>query len=360
MLYSYFPKTGQALRAEQSKKDQEEKFHQDFQQFLTFIENNPECYTAPRLQYLRDFVSLAERFPQTYVNGDDTMKMPPSMEGMMSTPTKGYVRSLADLDNETETIANPILLVLAVHSYYKKEVSTIPDKPQNIKFTELSLVDGDGEKIHARLNRNLVEIGCCMLKKGDKMRLDLFTPIRFRVNASSPRMPMLFIHKLSRVGSESILDSNIKSRFMSCQRDITPSEPLDSFESEEDYFIINPREHDKPECTNEKRRCALYGIRFLTCVCDAIPVSKLDLDTIKADCYFATDEITNMEPRHIRNMVYWWYATNVYSIVGKHNIQQLPICLEYEIRKNWPNPDGVPYKGNKKLRGAIKRKTNEG
>jgi hypothetical protein len=56
---------------------------------------------------------------------------------------------------------------------------------------------------------------------------------------------------------------------MSCYQDITPSEPFDSLESEEDYLIIHPRKHKKPECTNERRCYAMYGIRFLTCVCDA-------------------------------------------------------------------------------------------
>jgi hypothetical protein len=80
-----------------------------------------------------------------------------------------------------------------------------------------------------------------------------------------------------------------------------PSLYFDSFESEEDYLIIHPRKHKKPECTNERRCYAMYGIRFLTCVCDAIPVSKLDLEAIKFDCYFATAEISDMEPHHIRN-----------------------------------------------------------
>lgn len=65
----------------------------------------------------------------------------------------------------------------------------------------MALVDGDGEKIHARLNRNLVEVGC-MLKIGDMIRLDLFTQLRFRINSGSPHMPMLFIHGLSRVGKD--------------------------------------------------------------------------------------------------------------------------------------------------------------
>jgi len=43
-------------------------------------------------------------------------------------------------------------------------------------------------------------------------------------------------------------------------------------------------------------------------------VHKLDLATIKDDCYFATDEMDKMTNPHKRNMIYWWYATNIYSI----------------------------------------------
>jgi hypothetical protein len=86
---------------------------------------------------------------------------------------------------------------------------------------------------------------------------------------------------------------------------------------------------------------------FIKCVCEVIPVNQRNLQAIKEDCYFATDNLESMSNSHKRNMIYWWYATNVFSISGKGTRGQLPLCLEYEIRKEFPNPDGVPYKGYK-------------
>ncbi len=84
-------------------------------------------------------------------------------------------------------------------------------------------------------------------------------------------------------------------------------EPIDN------ELVIDPRQHDVPECTYGERKCAMYGVRFLNCVCDAIPVEKLDLDAIHQDCYFATTELTHMPNNQKRNMIYWWYATNILS-----------------------------------------------
>ena len=66
---------------------------------------------------------------------------------------------------------------------------------------------------------------------------------------------------------------------------------------------------------------------------------------MKEDCYLTTDELNIIPNNHERNIVFWWYATNVYSIVGKGNTKRISICLEYAIREKYPNPDVVPYKG---------------
>jgi hypothetical protein len=57
------------------------------------------------------------------------------------------------------------------------------------------------------------------------------------------------------------------------------------------------------------------------------------------------DDLDKMTPSHKRNMLFWWYATNVYNISGKSKRGKLPECLEYAIRLEHPNPDGVRYKG---------------
>jgi hypothetical protein len=63
------------------------------------------------------------------------------------------------------------------------------------------------------------------------------------------------------------------------------------FEPEQDDFIINPHVQDKPDCTDNKHCCALYGIRFIDCICKVIPVNKCNLSAFKEDCYFATENL---------------------------------------------------------------------
>ncbi len=278
------------------------------------------------------------------MDGDDTvtMPLPPSDRNLVL--TKEYVKAIANTTNENESCNNPILSVLVIKTFHKTDESNFASTPQSLKFTDLKLVDGDGQKIHARLNRNLVDVGRS-LERGDMIRLDVFTPLHYRINESSPRMPMLFVHQLSRVGKCHLEDSEVKMEMLACNHQVqTLQEPV----TEDDYYVVDPRIHNKPCCTSDHRLCALNGLRFIACVCDAFPVDNLNLETIKADCYFATDDLADISNTHKRNMVYWWYATNVYCIVGKGKVEHLPLCLEYAIRKKWPNPDDLPYKGNRK------------
>ena len=49
-----------------------------------------------------------------------------------------------------------------------------------------------------------------------------------------------------------------------------------------------------------------------------------------------TDKITNSQRRC---MIYWWYATKIYSICGKGKRMMLPDCLVNAVRK-FPEEDG--------------------
>ena len=46
---------------------------------------------------------------------------------------------------------------------------------------------------------------------------------------------------------------------------------------------------------------------------------------------------------HKRNMIYWWYATNVYSICGKKKRKELPKCLVHKIRQLFPSDEYAGY-----------------
>ncbi len=108
-------------------------------------------------------------------------------------------------------------------------------------------------------------------------------------------MPALFVHKLSRVGRDNNLpDACVNwAEYISCtSKSIVVLSP--DWEPIDNELVIDPRKYDPPECTHGRRECALYGVRFLNCVCDAIPVEKLDFASIHRDCYFATTDLREM------------------------------------------------------------------
>lgn len=152
-----------------------------------------------------------------------------------------------------------------------------------MKLTTMRLVDGDGFQIHARLDVKITEVGR-QLKRGDIVQLDVFTELRYRVSKGSPRMPALFIFNLSRVGYSSLPDEAVKT-MLQCSTAL-PREEEDEFNPPTEQFVIDPRVHDKPICTDTKPCCAMYGIRFVKCICEVMPVNKRNLLTIKEDCYF--------------------------------------------------------------------------
>jgi hypothetical protein len=56
-------------------------------------------------------------------------------------------------------------------------------------------------------------------------------------------------------------------------------------------------------------------------------------------------EIREMTNARKRNLLDWWYMTNVYSICGKEKRRELPTCLLWRIRAYYPNKRGDRYKG---------------
>lgn len=322
---------------------QQEKCLQEMEALLYQIKSKPRIYSSKRMRFLREFVSLVQRDPVTYPSrrGDDTVQLAPLLN-VSNSLTCGFVQALTELKSGSSVCDSPVLSVLTKDTKHHDDRTGRQD-PQRVKLTEMELIDGDGQQIHARLNIALTETGR-LLRRGDRIRLDLFSEVMFRANSSSPRLPALFISALSRLGSEVLDDDDIAPEISACTRTLA-SEQADSVVPEYDGDPIDPRKDAKPKCTDEHRFCAVYGLRFLGCVCDVIPVADCNLATLKEDCYFATDDLAKMSNSHKRNMIFWWYATNVFSIVGKHKIGRLPLCLEYAVREAYPNPADEPYKG---------------
>lgn len=92
-------------------------------------------------------------------------------------------------------------------------------------------------------------------------------------------------------------------------------------------------------------RCSMHGIALSQCVTRLHPLPPL---TALQACHFweygwcVTETDMNIpDPTarrtHIRNALYWTYATTVYGMFGGGNRMTMPRCLEYYIRASYPN-----------------------
>ena len=131
----------------------------------------------------------------------------------------------------------------------------------------------------------------------------------------------LFISKISCAGFSLLPDMAIKG-MLYCSS-ILLTEDSDEFEPSDDR-VIDPKIYSKPVYTNGNRIFVVHGLRFIQCVCEVLPVESRNLETIKEDCCFATDELNELFNSHKRSMLCWWYPTNIFSIAAKGNVEK---CL---------------------------------
>ena len=72
-----------------------------------------------------------------------------------------------------------------------------------------------------------------------------------------------------------------------------------------------------------------------------------DMCDVFNECWFVKQKYLNgqttMPPRLQRNVVYWWFVTNIFGAVGLHKRIVLPTCLVAAIRNKYANPAGVLY-----------------
>ena len=328
------------------------KIHEEFQKLLRTILTKPQLWLKEPLRYLRNFVLTVSKGKDRHKfpidEGDESL--PVTKEEEQSTAiTKNFIKTLAAGSNLPED-TDPVLFVLSWKTGFHDHVSHREYQKQKVKLTHLTLVDGDNNRIHARLATHLADVGRQLIE-GDIIKLGLFTPLTYHVNEGSPLMPALFILQYTQVGHAPVpLDTR---PMLCCSVGNQPTEEVEPM-----YNIPDPLTQDPPECTFEKRLCRKFGVNFIgRCICEEIPVEKRNLDIIAEDCYLinASDGVDKLQNKSKRLMLYWWYATNIYSLTGKGNRGKLPDCLEYAIKKKYPeqsSSDWTGYKESNKKRRA--------
>ncbi len=331
--------------SEQEKKAADDLAHmkqkqnEEFRNKLDHIRKNTKLWESKDNQYLREFCNEIECNREEFpcMPGDRCYKAAVDQGEEHKKLTKGYIAAIAAHD-DTFFVLHPVLYVHSRETTHEAQTfegfCNSDSTPPKVKVTHLRLVDGDGNQMLGRLATEIADQGKQLRKQGgDVIRLDRYTEMTHRINNKTARMPYVFIHKYTQ------------TKF--CRKP-----PVDKVHDPLPYTTAPPSKpppakksktadvSDAPvtDCQS-KRYCTIHGVYFPVCICETIKVKDLDLPSIKEDYYFATDELDKMSNSHKRNMIYWWYATNVYSICGKGKRKELPKCLVHEIRRKYPSKE---------------------
>jgi hypothetical protein len=113
------------------------------------------------------------------------------------------------------------------------------------------------------------------------------------------------------------------------------STPPDNDDKTKDSNPVTP-----PEFDCKGNFCSVHGVKFIVCVCMAVPVLSVVLPQVASECVFVDREFASMTNKHKRFLLYYWYATNVFQFRGKGNRINLPKCLIQDVRKLYPELDG--------------------
>lgn len=323
--------------------------------FLNSLISDPSRYHLPELGFVRDFVNHVnahriEFMPSSEHDGIAVANNSRNTKCNVSL-TKGFCRGILDSTWDCGQRAN-----LQVVSYKTEYVNPNVESflyNQNEKIASLTLADGDGNGLLAKISTHLTDY-VCQLKAGMVVNIDLYTPITFRCGESSngPIHPAVLLLRFDILG---IMDMSVQKETVSMiTRDAPVSRPLldnerKSVGNDTQHSDSNePVPHPEELCTEQKRLCSVYGVNYRICICKATPPRSISLDAISMNCHFATKKVENMSPSLKRNLLYWYYTTNIYSINGTKKQKQLPDCLVYKIRCLFPNKQGHPYKCFKK------------
>ena len=91
--------------------------------------------------------------------------------------------------------------------------------------------------------------------------------------------------------------------------------------------------------------CSICGLRTSSCFLRRQEMPTLE--SIRSQCYFADKPVEQMDNKHKRFLLYWWWAVNIFAIRGKGMRSELPACIVRRIREKYPNPKDEPYTGFK-------------
>ena len=385
-------------KEEKEKQKRKEQDLATIKMYLNLIRNHPAVWLNPEFQFIRQFVYDVSTQPSTF---PPCLPCTPLIgEGKQPALSEGFVSSVLTSTNQKAVCRQVDLPVVKVTLISSKSEYMCGRKI--LKYSAY-ILDGSGDSLVVKFD-NILNGRMSLVQSGTIVRLFAYKPVycHYENNeaqlfaalllsnfdvlcrtvmskeeephpesvltvakelASAPRTPFVE-NPHNDLSNNSNLPLGITpSGNGSLSHEVSPSglgnTPFDNAPPPDDAPL--PRNEGEPSDDDEPpespppdppedpelnpaachgQLCSLYGLNFLQCITECFPVVGRNLEGIARECYFVTMEVNQMTNRKKRNLLYYWYATNVYNIVGKYNRERLPPCLESAVRSAYPEPNG--------------------
>ena len=279
----------------------------------------PSIFSKPNFTFLREFVYEASTHPLLF-----PPLLPSNAARLESTNSRqDLTKQVAVcIYQRREIPTDPILLVTTkeVTEERVKCPDTKKGATQNLPMIRLTLhaADGDDNKITIKIASQL-STSCSLLEVGSIIKMQSFTPIYFNYNDEEDDRLAILLFSFRILG---IMHIPLPIRFTEYER-----LPLLKLEDKKPAAQITTS--DPTLCRGEL--CSTDRVRFQDCITKCCPVSSLVLTEISNTCPFVTMEVSQMTNSYKRNMLYWWFATNVYVVTGANNRKKRGDCVVHAI-----------------------------
>jgi hypothetical protein len=278
--------------------------------------------------------------------------------------TSGFFEQLASGSFKNDGTIDPIVCVLSCE--VKFESSGYSKSHQKLRRARLTLYDGIDKVILGIAVSNLLSSVKSQLSTGQPIiQLKVFTETLYK-NSSEEKCwrPGIVIVQYQFLCRPAIdLDpSKYSALFRTEQSDVPQpdlstegiralSQPTTDFHRRIVEFQQRADVRRLPDdpikvCKRGDRLCSKHSQIFHYCIAEQYEarVSSIQfLEAVSEHCYFVDQEVAEMKATHKRNLLYWWFATNIYFITGAGNRKELPECLVCLVRMSYPNDPDTPY-----------------
>lgn len=312
--------------------------------FILTVESNPSKYpiydSQPRLSSSVGRTTANSTEQRSSISSSEEAAATANIEQLRNRLTKKYAQSIVDFKPNEHT--RPVLQVIDKedNSFRSGQLH----HKQKERIVSVSLVDGSNDRLLGKLSTAATD-SASQLTTGAVIQLNTFTPVS-HYHKNNFRAGVLIVN-FTVLGHCELLCR--RDRISTCYieaaevEEVPTSESVATVDIGEDY---EPVPLPSSLCSEDRRLCTMAGVKMHACICECNPVQSVPLDVVARSCYFVNSSVSDMENNQKRNILYWYYATNIYGFRGQ-TVRKLPECLEFAIRRLYPNKRGKKYVGCK-------------